>query len=189
MKIIEYPLIVAIIFFGLLISLGGRAQTDRNEAKVQMLKERIIRAEAKVARYEAKLARADSLITFGEKRVLEAEEEFARIEDEQKDLNKEYKVKQKEIRKQSKSKDEETASKVEDDMKALEVWFKTELKNYSDEIKMLRRQAIKAESDIGKGIDLEKKTIPALKDAQKSLEQAEEKYDSFIASLNEEGEE
>ena len=176
-------------FYGFLVALiilpcVSRAQSSRNEAKLQILRDKVQRAENKVAVAERKLAIADSLITYGEQSIAGAEEEFSRIEDEQKQLEKDYRSKYKELKKLTKSKDGETAAQAERDLKALDAQFKADIKTYSDEIKRLTRQAARGEKDIGKGIDLQKTANRSLKEARKALELAGKNYEEALSSMN-----
>jgi hypothetical protein len=179
-------LLVSMILPGFLLTANGFAQTDKNEAKMLNLKNRIALAESKVAAAELKLTVADSLITHGETAIEKAETEFSRIGEEQKQLEKDYKANSKELNKLAKSKDEETAKKAALDLKALDAQFKVDLKTYATEIKLLAKQASKGDSDMKKGMDMQKASNVKLRDAQKALELANENYEVFVQSIESE---
>lgn len=170
----------------LMISYQIHAQTDRNELKLQNLKNKISMAESKVAAAELKLSIADSLITSGDLRISQAEENFAQIEEEQKQLEKEYRTNTKTLNKLARSKNKETAEKAEDDLKELNVRYKEEARLKATEIKNLTRVATKARSDIDKGLDMQKAATQKLKDAQKALEIANKNYETFVETSDSE---
>jgi chromosome segregation ATPase len=172
-------LIISFVILGIQIN----AQTDRNELRLQNLKNRVAMAEAKVAAAEARLAKADSLITNGDLRIIQAEEEYDIIREEQKKLEKEYRQNSKALYKLTRSKDKETADKAEDDLKVLKAEYREESKIQETKIKNLTRQATRARSDIDKGLDMQKAANKRLKDAQKSLELARENYEAFKSTL------
>lgn len=184
----SYTKLVFILIFGFLIlSFQVHTQTtDRNEIKLQNLKNKITLAESKVAAAELNLSVADSMISDGDLRISEAEEEFAQIVAEQKELEKEYRTNFKALKKLAKSKDAKTAEKAESDLKVLDTKYKTDTKSKESEIKMLTRKATRAKSDVDKGLDKQKAAIAKLKDARKTLELAQENYETFISSLESE---
>jgi hypothetical protein len=173
---------ILIIFF-VIVGIQINAQTDRNELKLQNLKNRIAMAEAKVAAAESRLATADSLISNGDLRIIQAEEEYNLIREEQKKLEKEYRQNSKALYKLTRSKDKETADKAEDDLKVLKAEYREEAKLQETKIKNLTRQATRARSDIDKGLDMQRAANTKLKDAQKSLELARENYEAFKSTL------
>jgi len=173
-------LIVVCVF----LSFQIQAQTDKNEAKLQNLKNKIALAESNVAAAELKLSLADSLITDGDLRINLAEEEFARIGEEQKKLEKEYRTNTKALLKLTRSKDAEIDRKAEDDLKALETSYKEVTKSQAAEIKMLTKQATRAKSDVEKGLDMQKAATAKMKDARKNLELARKNYEDFANTLN-----
>ncbi len=179
---INHCCLIQLIIFLLALPLASQAQTDRKEAKLQLLRDKVARAETKVAAAEKKLTIADSLITFGELSIADAEEEFSRIGEEQKMLEKEYKSNSKQLRKLTKSKDAEVAEKAESDLKALEKKFNADIKTYRDEIKQLTRKAARGEKDIDKGINLERSANQSLREALKALELAQENYEAFLSN-------
>lgn len=179
---INHCCLIQLIIFLLALPLVSQAQADRKEAKLQLLRDKVARAETKVAATEKKLAIADSLITYGELSIADAEEEFSRIGEEQKILEKEYKMNSKQLKKLAKSKDAEVAEKAESDLKALEKKFNADIKTYRDEIKLLTRKAARGEKDIDKGIDLEKSANQSLREALKALELAQENYEAFLSN-------
>ncbi len=178
--------IFSFIVICLILSSQINAQTDRDELKLQNLKNKIAMAEEKVAAAESRLAKADSLITSGDLRIIEAEEEYELVREEQKRLEKEYRTNSKELNKLARSKDAETAVKAKNDLKALNVKYKEESKLNETKIKNLTRNAAKARSDIDKGLDMEKDANIRLKDAQKTLELARENYEDFMNTLESE---
>ena len=97
------------------------AQTDKNELKLQKLKENVERYEARVAAKERKMEIADSLLTTGENMLFEAEDEFEIVDQEQIALDKEYKASYKELAKLQRSKDETIASKADDELSGARV--------------------------------------------------------------------
>jgi hypothetical protein len=175
-----------LIISSVILGTQMNAQTDRNELKLQNLKNRIAMAEAKVAAAESRLSMADSLVTNGDLRIIQAEEEYELIRDEQKRLEKEYRQNSKALYKLTRSKDKETADKAEDDLKVLKANYKEEAKLQETKIKNLTRQATRAQSDIDKGLDMQKAANTKLKDAQKSLELALENYEAFKSTLESE---
>ncbi len=179
-KITQHNKLIKLIMLMLVISCIGKAQTSRNEAKLQMLLDKVSRAEAKVADAERKLAIADSLITYGEQRIEVAEEEYARIEEEQKLLEKEYMSNSKQLRKLIKSGEPEIAAQAERDLKDLDALYKADSKAYDDQIKQLTREATSGEKDIDKGTELQKSASHALKEALKALELARENYEAAV---------
>jgi hypothetical protein len=170
----------------ILLSARSYAQTDRNELKLQNLKNKIAMAESKVSAAELRLLKADSLINDGDLRISQAEEEFALIGEEQKKLEKDYRTDARALQKLAKSKDNEIAGKAENDLKTLETKYREDSKIQASRIKMLKRQATKAESDVGKGLDMKKTAISKLKDAQKDLELARKNYKDFAGTLESE---
>jgi chromosome segregation ATPase len=174
-----YSMFVACVF----LSVRGFAQTDRNELKLQNLKNKIAMAESKVSAAELRLSRADSMINDGDLRISQAEEEFTLIGEEQKKLEKDYRTDAKALQKLARSKDNEIAGKAEDDLKILETKYREDSKMQASRIKMLTRQATKAESDVEKGLDMKKSAISKLKDAQKDLELARKNYEDFAGTL------
>ncbi|MBN2213270.1 MAG: hypothetical protein JW723_03410 [Bacteroidales bacterium] len=173
-----------LIFVLFMLSFQIHAQTDKNEVKLQNLKNKIFLAESNVAAAELKLARADSLVYDGDLRIDKAEEEFTRISEEQKKLEKEYRTNIRALNKLAKSKDAEIAEKAEDDLKAMETRYKEDSKSQSVKIKMLTREATKAESDIKKGLDMKKAATTKLKDARKKLEIARKNHEDFVKTLD-----
>jgi len=159
------------------------AQTDRNALKLESLKSKVDRAQLKVSAAELKLAVADSLITTGETNIQEAEQRFSQLGTEQKQLAKEYKANSKTLKKEAKSKDPEIAKKAIVDQKALDAQFKADSKKQTDEIKVLTKKAMKGQSDVKKGEDMEKTTLVRLKDSQNALDLAKENYQAFKMSL------
>jgi len=162
------------------------AQTDKNEVKLQNLKNKIAVAESNVAAAELKLSIADSLISDSDLRILHAEEEFSRIGEEQKKLEKEYNISTKTLKKLVKSKDLETAKKAEDELKALDTKYKEDTNSKAAEIKILTKRATKAKSDGEKGLDMQKSAGMKLKDAQKALDLARKNYEAFSNTLESE---
>ncbi|UCH13870.1 MAG: hypothetical protein JSV22_12280 [Bacteroidales bacterium] len=169
-----------------ILSTQINAQTDRNEVKLQYLKNKVVMAEAKVEDAEARLAKADSLVTNGDLIIVQAEEEYNLIGEEKKNIEKDYKQNSKALYKLSRSKDEETADKAEDELKELNAKHKEEIKLLDTKIKNLTRKAKKARYDIDKGLDMERAANIKLKDAQKALELAQENYEDFVSSLESE---
>ncbi len=169
-----------------ILSTQINAQTDRNEVKLQNLKNKIAMAESKVVTAESRLPIADSLITNGDLRIIQAEEEYDDIREEQKKLEKDYRLDSKALNKLVRSKDKETAEKAEDDLKVLKAKYKEETKLQEIKIKNLTRQASKARSDIDKGLDMQKAANIKLKDARKALELARENYEDFVNTLESE---
>lgn len=169
-----------------IFSVHIHGQTDRNELKLQNLKNKITMAESKVAAAELKMSVADSLITSGDLRISQAEENFARIGEDQKKLEKEYRTNIKTLRKLARSKDEETAKKAEEDLKALDDTYKENIKKHTEAIKTLTREANKAKSDVDKGLDMQRSAIVKLKDAQKALEIAKKNHEAFVSTLDSE---
>lgn len=170
----------------ILLSARSYAQTDRNELKLQNLKNKIAMAESKVSAAELRLLKADSLINDGDLRISQAEVEFALIGEEQKKLEKDYRTDARALQKLAKSKDNEIAGKAENDLKTLETKYREDSKIHASRIKMLTREATKAESDVGKGLDMKKTAISKLKDAQKNLELARKNYEDFAGTLESE---
>lgn len=179
-KILFTRTIIFPIVFLFLLPGTGKGQTSGNEAKLQLLQDKVTRAENKVAAAEQKMAIADSLITYGEQRIETAEEEFARIEEEHRQLEKEYFSTSKHLRKLLKSDDPEIVSQAETDLEALESKYKTDSKIYEDSIKQLEKEAARAKKDIAKGNDLQKTASHALKEAFKALEIARENYEAAL---------
>ena len=120
MKTLERIIVSCAIMLCLLISNTLTAQTDKNELKLQKLKENVARYEDRVTAKERKIEIADSLLTTGENMMFEAEDEFAEVEEEQAMQDKEFKTAYKELSKLQRSKDKETADEALVDMKALE---------------------------------------------------------------------
>ena len=178
--------ISGLIIFCVILSAQINAQTDRNEVKLQYLKNKIAMAEAKVATAESRLSKADSLINNGDLIIIQAEEEYTQIGEEKKKIEKEYRQESKALYKLARSKDEETADKAEDDLKALKDKHKEEIKLLDTEIKNLTRKATRARSDIDKGLDMQRAANIKLKDAQKALELAQKNYEEFVNNLESE---
>jgi chromosome segregation ATPase len=173
----------SLIIVCLFLSIHIHAQTDKNEIKLQNLKNKIALAESKVAAAEMKKAVSDSIINDGDTRISQAEAEYARVFDEQKKLEKEYRANSKALNKLAKSKDAETAKKAEDDLKALNLSYKEDAKSLETEIKNLTKQAARAKSDVDKGLDMQKAAIAKLKDAQKALEVARDNYEDYLKNM------
>ncbi len=168
-------LIVCLLFSNVL-----NAQTDKNDLKLQKLKENVARYEAKVAAKERKMEIADSLVTTGEYMMYDAEDVFEDVEEEQSTLDKEYKTKYKELAKLQKSKDTETVNKAAADLKALEIQYKADTKVLDTRIKELTKKAMKGQSNMDKGKDMQKTTSQYLKEAKERLEAAKEKYEAAL---------
>ena len=170
----------------IILSAQINAQTDRNEVKLQYLKNKIGMAEEKVVKAESRLSKADSLITNGDLIIIQAEEEYTQIGEEKKKIEKEYRQNSRALYKLARSKDEETAEKAEDDLKALNAKHKEETKLLETEIKNLTRKATRARLDIDKGLDMQRAANIKLKDAQKALELAQKNYEDFVTTLENE---
>jgi len=155
-------------------------QTDKNATKLQMLKDKVTRAETKVAAIGKKLHIADSLITTGEIRIEEAEADFDILEEARVQAEKDYRTKMKELSKQAKSKDEAVAEKAAADIKALDTWYAAETKRFENETKLLTKKATKADADIAKGTELKKNATADLKEAQKVLDEANQNYNATL---------
>ena len=174
-----FSLFVACVF----LSVRSYAQTDRNELKLQNLNNKVAMAEAKVSAAELRLSRADSMINDGDLRISQAEEEFALIGEEQKKLEKNYRTNARALQKLAKSKDNEAAEHAENELKTLDTKYREDSKIQALKIKMLKRQATRAESDVEKGLDMKKRAISKLKDAQKDLKLARKNYEDFAKTL------
>ncbi len=159
-----------------------RAQTDKNELRIQRLKENVARYETKVASKERKLEIADSLITTGEDMIYKAEDAFVLVENQQTNLDKEYRRHYKQLAKLQKSKDEEVADKAEADLKALYTQYKSDTKAIDAKIKNLTKQATAGQNNIAKGKEMRKTAGKDLKEAQARLDVAVEKYEAAIGT-------
>jgi hypothetical protein len=83
----------------------------------------------------------------------------------------------------AKSKDNEAAEHAENELKTLDTKYREDSKIQALKIKMLKRQATRAESDVEKGLDMKKSAISKLKDAQKDLKLARKNYEDFAKTL------
>ena len=175
----EFPgMLILITVF----SISIQAQTDKTDLKKQNLENKIKMAEAKVTAAEERLAIADSLITYGEKRVFEAEDRFTLVEEEQRELEKEYNAEFKRLKKLTRSSDEAEAESAEDSLKVLARKYSEDSKAIQNEIRQLTRQAEKGDADMKKGKEKKRDALSRLKEANKSLELAQAKYEEFLNS-------
>lgn len=180
MKTTKKILVLSALTICICISNVLTAQTDKNELKLQKLKENVIRYEARVTAKERKMEIADSLLITGENMLFEAEDEFEEVEDEQAILDKEYKSDYKMLAKLQRSKDKETSEEAENDLKALELRYKTDTKAIDTRIKVLTRKATKGQANMAKGKEKFKAASNELKDAEEALSIARDKYEAAL---------
>lgn len=157
-------------------------QVDKKQAELKKLETSLAAAKAKVALNERQLAKSDSLITLGTKMIDESKTENKAIDADRKKLDKETNAAQKPLNKLSTSKDKEEAMKAKADLKALELQYKSDTKALAVRQKDATKKFTTGNSNLTKGKAGKKSAQDALKVSRKSLEIAQEKYDTATGS-------
>lgn len=161
----------------LLIPAITQAQRNRNETRLRTLKKSIERIEARLADAEYKMGIGDSLIHYGDRLIAQADKDFFRIADEVKKINKVYRSKRRKLYKLSKSSNREVAMQARDDLRELETEHRLVIREYADQAREMKKKAMKADSDIRRGQQLQSMAARTIKSAQKDLREARERYE------------
>lgn len=160
-----------------------QAQTSKNSPRLRSLRNSIERAESQIVTAENQMLKGDSLIRHGDRQIADADKDFYRIAGEVKKYNKEYQAKRKMFDKLCKSKDREIAIKARADIRKLEEDRRIDIRNYSLEVREMKKLVMLGESDIRKGQQLQKIASRNLKLSEKALHDAQHQYDMAISTF------
>ena len=175
--------ILILLPFLLLTSVLANAQADKKQAELKKLETSLATAKAKVALNEQQLSKSDSLITLGTQMTAEAKTENKAIEADRKKLDKEYATNQKSLSKLSTSKDKDESSKARADLKALSLQYNSDSKALGARLKDATKKMSTGNANLTRGKAGKKSAQDALKISRKSLDIAQEKYDSANDSV------
>jgi hypothetical protein len=175
--------ILILLPFLLLTSVLANAQADKKQAELKKLETSLATAKAKVALNEQQLSKSDSLITLGTQMTAEAKTENKAIEADRKKLDKEYATNQKSLSKLSTSKDKDESSKARADLKALSLQYNSDSKALGARLKDATKKMSAGNANLTRGKAGKKSAQDALKISRKSLDIAQEKYDSANDSV------
>jgi hypothetical protein len=175
--------ILILLPFLLLTSVLANAQADKKQAELKKLETSLATAKAKVALNEQQLSKSDSLITLGTQMTAEAKTENKAIEADRKKLDKEYATNQKSLTKLSTSKDKDESSKARADLKALSLQYNSDSKALGARLKDATKKMSTGNANLTRGKAGKKSAQDALKISRKSLDIAQEKYDSANDSV------
>ena len=175
--------ILILLPFLLLTSVLANAQADKKQAELKKLETSLATAKAKVALNEQQLSKSDSLITLGTQMTAEAKTENKAIEADRKKLDKEYATNQKSLTKLSTSKDKDESSKARADLKALSLQYNSDSKALGARLKDATKKMSAGNANLTRGKAGKKSAQDALKISRKSLDIAQEKYDSANDSV------
>jgi hypothetical protein len=170
--------ILILLPFLLLTSVLTNAQADKKQAELKKLETSLAAAKAKVALNEQQLAKSDSLITLGTQMTAEAKTENKAIEADRKKLDKDNVTKQKSLTKLSTSKDKDESSKARADLKALNMQYISDSKALSNRLKDATKKMSTGNANLTRGKAGKKNAQDALKISRKTLDTAQEKYDT-----------
>jgi hypothetical protein len=174
--------ILILLPFLLLTSILSNAQADKKQAELKKLETSLAAAKAKVALNEQQLSKSDSLITLGTQMTAEAKTENKAIEADRKKLDKDNVARQKSLVKLSTSKDKEESTKAKADLKALDLQYKSDSKALSTRLKDATKKMSTGNANLTRGKAGKKSAQDALKISRKTLDIAQEKYDSANGS-------
>ncbi len=180
-KFILLPILSLLILIS--VNISAFCQTSRNDARLRNLEKSIERIEFRMQKAEGQMVMGDSLITFGDRQIAEADKDFYRIADEVKKMNKEYRAKRKQLYKQTKSDNRETILQAKEDIRKLDETRRASIREYSLEVRAMKKKRLKADSDISRGQSLQKMAAKSLKASRHDLREAQERYDLAISSL------
>jgi hypothetical protein len=179
-KLYAIIFIIFMLCFSISISFS---QTSRKNVRLRSLQTSIERAESRIVDANEKLVQADSLISFGDQKIARADQDFFRIAGEVKRLNKDYRSKRKKLDKLCKSKNREVAIQARSDIRKLEEERRTAMREYSVQVRDMKKSVMKGECDIRKGQQLQISAARSLKESEKALHQAQQQYDLAISTF------
>ena len=174
--------ILILLPFLLLTSVLANAQADKKQAELKKLETSLAAAKAKVALNEQQLSKSDSLITLGTQMTAEAKTENKAIDADRKKLDKDYATNKKSLTKLSTSKDKDESSKARADLKALSLQYNSDSKALGTRLKDATKKMSTGNANLTRGKAGKKSAQDALKISRKTLDSAQEKYDSANGS-------
>lgn len=159
------------------------AQSSRNETRLRNLQKSIDRIETRIADAEQRMITGDSLIIHGDQQISIADKDFFRIADEVKRMNRKYRTKKKKFYKLTKSNNREISIQARNDIRLLDSDRRLSLRTFSFEVRDMKKRAMKGDSDIRKGQQMQASSAKSLRASQKSLRAARERYELALSPL------
>ncbi|MBN1953033.1 MAG: hypothetical protein JW801_17645 [Bacteroidales bacterium] len=174
----------ALFFLPLLTSAVVFGQSGRNDTRLRNMEKSIERIEQRMEKAELQMMMGDSLIQYGDQQIAQADKDFYRIADEVKKMNKEYRARRKRFEKLAKSSDRETALEAKQEIRMLDENRRNAIREYSFEVRDMKKKAMKGDSDIKKGQSLQSMAAKSIKSSRRDLRDAQERYDMTLSTLN-----
>ena len=159
------------------------SQINSNDIRMKSLQKNIERIEARIVDAESKMLFGDSLIQYGDQMIKEADADFFRIAEEVKHMNRQYRLKRKKLYKVTKSTNRELAIQARNDLRKLDEKRRLAIREFSFEVREMKKKAMKGDSDIRRGQQMQSTAAKSLKSAEKALRDAQNRYDLAMSPM------